>query len=142
MDPALVTLALDAATTFQLVMRDLLASAGNRVADADTGALKGIAVVAVNNRWGRWEFSTDKGRTWRRFDSPTASSARLLAADAQTVIRFVPNPGVTGTVADGLTFRAWDMTVGTNTGTANITSTGGSTAFSSATETAAITITA
>lgn len=124
------------------LVRDLIASAGgDRITDPDPRALEGIAVVAANNRNGRWEFSLDNGRTWRRFDTPTTSAARLLASNSQTRVRFVPRTGYTGTMSDGLTFRAWDQSVGSNGSTAKIATTGGSTPFSIALETASITVT-
>src|SRR5262249_22289577 len=61
-----------------------------------------------------------------------------------TRVRFVPNANFSGTVTNGLTFRAWDQTSGTVGGTANLSaagSHGGTTAFSDNTETAAITVT-
>src|SRR5205823_3992119 len=97
-------------------------------------------VVAVDNSNGSWQFSTDGGTNWTPFSNPSASAARLLAADASTRIRFVPNADFNGTVSNGITFRAWDQTSGANGGTADVTSNGGSTAFSIATETAVITI--
>ena len=62
-----------------------------QVSDADTGALSGIAVTAVDNTNGTWQYSTDGGATWNAFGATSAASARLLAADANTYVRFVPN---------------------------------------------------
>src|SRR5262249_9489273 len=83
---------------------------------------------------------TDGGAHWTAFGSPLPGAARLLAADASTRVHFVPNLNFNGTVSNGITFRAWDRTTGSNGGTADVTVNGGSTAFSSATETAAITV--
>ena len=118
--------------------------AGNPITDLDLGALQGIAVTAVDNTNGTWQFSIDGGSTWTPFGTPSDNEARLLASDANTRIRFVPNPNFNGTVAAGITFRAWDQTLGINGGTANITTieTGGATPFSIETETAAIAVTA
>ncbi|MDH5536600.1 MAG: DUF4347 domain-containing protein, partial [Betaproteobacteria bacterium] len=101
-----------------------------QVSDVDAGALSGIAVTAVDNTNGAWQFSTDGGGTWTAFGSPTAASARLLAADANTSVRFVPNANFNGTVTNGLTFRAWDQTSGVAGATADATTNGGGTAFS------------
>ena len=60
-----------------------------QVSDADTGALSGIAVTAVDNTNGTWQYSTDGGATWNAFGAPTGATARLLAADANTYVRFV-----------------------------------------------------
>jgi len=93
-----------------------------KVTDADPGALTGIAVTAVNNTNGSWEYSVDGGASWTAFGTPSVASARLLAADAtSTYVRFVPNAAYNGTVTNGLTFRAWDQTSGVN-GTAVNTS--------------------
>src|SRR6185369_10255112 len=73
------------------------------------------------------------------FGTPSNGNARLLAADANTRVRFVPSLNYNGTVS-GITFRAWDQTSGTAGSTADVTSNGGITAFSSATATASITI--
>ncbi|MFE1745263.1 Calx-beta domain-containing protein [Coleofasciculus sp. H7-2] len=110
------------------------------VTDLDTGDAKGIAVTAADNTNGTWQFSTNGG-TWTAF-TPSESAAQLLAADADTRIRFVPSADYNGTVTAGITFRAWDQTTGTNGGTANITTngTGGLSSFSTAIETASITI--
>ena len=115
--------------------------AGN-VTDADSGALAGIAVTAVNNTNGAWQYSVNGGGAWTSFGSPSTTSARLLAADANTLVRFVPNADWNGTVSGGLTFRAWDQTSGSAGGVANVTTNGGSTAFSSATASASITVSA
>jgi hypothetical protein len=117
----------------------LLASTGvTRVADADAGATQGIAVVAADTTNGSWQYSTDGGSTWRALGSVSDESARLLAADALTRVRFVPAPGYNGTVAVGITFRAWDQTAGENGGSADASVGGGASAFSTATETASI----
>jgi hypothetical protein len=55
-----------------------------------------------------------------------------LAADTLTRIRFVPSANFSGDVPGGITFRAWDQTSGTNGGTADTSTNGGATAFSSA----------
>jgi hypothetical protein len=120
----------------------ILASAGtDPITDQDPHAVEGIAVIAAKTTSGSWQYSTDNGAHWLALGTPSSTAARLLAADAGTRIRFLPNPGFQGTVASGITFRAWDQTSGQNGGTANITSTGGITAFSVATATASVTVT-
>src|SRR5262249_31291681 len=59
------------------------------------------------------------GSTWTAFGSPSVSAALLLAADANTYVRFVPNVNWNGTVTNGIVFRAWDQTSGTAGGTAD-----------------------
>ncbi len=72
----------------------------------------------------------------------TDSSARLLAADANTRIYFEPTQSTefSGTISNAITFRAWDQTSGVNGGIGNTSVNGGTSAFSSAMDTAAITI--
>ena len=113
-----------------------------KVTDADAGALTGIAVTGVVNTNGSWQWSANGGLTWNAFGSPSAVASRLLTADSNTYVRFVPNANWNGTVTNGLSFRAWDQTTGTAGLTADTTSNGGSTAFSSATASSSITVTA
>ncbi|MGE8616178.1 MAG: tandem-95 repeat protein, partial [Achromobacter spanius] len=104
------------------------------VTDADTGAVKGVAVTAINSS-GTLYYSINNGANWTQVVSLTEATARLLAADGVTRLYFRPNAGVVGNVNDALTIRAWDRTSGTNGGTGNATVNGGGTAFSSATDT-------
>ncbi len=123
------------------LVSDLLASAGGgRIADQDAGALTGIAITAADTAHGSWEFSTNGGSTWVALGAVSDGSARLLAADANTRIRFVPALGYTGTLAQAITFRAWDQTAGSNGGLASTVVSGGTTAFSAQTETASLTV--
>ncbi|HTT38056.1 MAG TPA: cadherin-like domain-containing protein, partial [Burkholderiales bacterium] len=111
-----------------------------QVSDPDPGALQGIAVTAVDNSNGTWQYSTNGGASWNNFGAPSAASARLLAADANTYVRFAPNANWSGSVAAGITFCAWDQTAGSAGSTADTTVSGGSTAFSVATASAGITV--
>ncbi|MCY2990031.1 MAG: tandem-95 repeat protein, partial [Planctomycetota bacterium] len=125
-----------------LVSQIIASAGGDRIADVDAGALEGIAVTAVTNTNGTWQFSTAGGTSWTPFGSPSSSSSRLLADDANTRVRFVPNLNYSGNSTGSITFRAWDQTSGTNGGTASTSSNGGITAFSTATEVASVTVTA
>jgi methionine-rich copper-binding protein CopC len=123
------------------LVSDIIASAGgDRITDIDAGALEGLAVTSVDNTNGTWQFSIDNGTNWTPFGSPSQTTARLLASNATTRIRFVPNANFNGTVDPGITFRAWDQTSGTNGGTADTSTNGGTSAFSIMTETASITV--
>ncbi|MGH8670906.1 MAG: beta strand repeat-containing protein, partial [Burkholderiales bacterium] len=93
-----------------------------KVTDPDASALSGIAVTAVENSNGTWQYSINGGSTWNNFGTPSAANARLLAADGNTYVRFVPNANWNGTVTNGLTFRAWDRTSGAAGGSADTTS--------------------
>jgi VCBS repeat-containing protein len=123
-----------------LVSDIILSAGGDRITDVDSGAVEGIAVTAVDNTNGAWQFSIDNGTNWTAFGSPNGTTARLLASNATTRVRFIPNLNFNGTVDPGLTFRAWDQTSGVNGNTADTTVNGGTTAFSTATETASITV--
>ena len=139
---ALATILEDAVTNAGTLITDLIASAGgDRITDVDSGALEGIAVTAADVANGAWEYSTNGGTDWLPLGSVSATSARLLAADTNTRVRFVPALNFNGTIANGITFRAWDRTTGTSGGTADSSTNGGTTAFSTATETATITLT-
>ena len=96
--------------------------------DADSGALTGIAVFEANNTNGQWQYALD-GTTWVNINTVSVSNALLLAADATTRIRFVPNADFNGVVFP-LSLRAWDQTIGTAGGFADTSITGGATAFS------------
>jgi hypothetical protein len=111
-----------------------------QISDVDSGAVTGIAVNALNNSNGSWEYSTNAGGSWTAFGSPSVAAARLLAADANSYVRFVPNADFNGTVSGGLTFLAWDGTSGVAGGTADTSVNGGSTAFSSASASSSITV--
>ncbi|BAZ49482.1 hemolysin-type calcium-binding region [Nostoc sp. NIES-4103] len=117
-----------------------LVSLGNNVTDPNSGAVTGIALTGVDSSYGTWWYSINNGVNWYQLGSVSENSARLLAADANSRIYFQPNANFNGTINNAITFRAWDQTSGVNGGTANITLAGGSTAFSNATDTAAITV--
>lgn len=138
--PVLPNIRNDDTTSAGRSVSNIIASAGgNRITDADAGALEGIAVITVDNANGSWQYSTDNGTNWLAFGAPANNSATLL--DPAAIIRFVPTPGFIGTAS--FLFRAWDQTAGINGQTAvNAASNGGSTPFSTATESAQITVNA
>ncbi|MGB7989486.1 MAG: DUF4347 domain-containing protein, partial [Candidatus Methylophosphatis roskildensis] len=106
------------------------------------GGPLGIAVTAADTANGSWYYSINGGTNWNPLGAVANNNARLLAADANTRLYFQPNANYNGTIANAITFRAWDQTSGSNGGTANTTTNGGSTAFSSATDTASLTVNA
>lgn len=113
---------------------------GDPISDPDAIALEGIAVIAADTAHGTWEYSINGGTNWLSLGTPTAGASRLLAADANTRLRLLPSSNFSGTITSAITFRAWDRTSGTNGSTVNTSTSGGSTAFSSATETASIVV--
>jgi hypothetical protein len=147
--PALAAVAEDAAApvgavgTLVSALVDFAVPAGqvDNVTDPEAGALLGIAITA-NDNTGSWFFSTNNGSNWTALGAVSATSARLLAADAGTRLYFQPNANVNGSIASAITFRAWDRTSGTAGALVNPTPNGGSSAFSSATDTASLSVTA
>ncbi len=119
----------------------LLESAGpNAITDLNPNAKQGIAVISANTTQGVWEYTTNNGATWRPLGRVSNASARLLAADSTTRLRFRPNVDFVGTISPAIVFRAWDQTSGRNGELGNATTNGGRTAFSAATATASITV--
>ncbi|MBK5283669.1 MAG: DUF4347 domain-containing protein, partial [Nitrospiraceae bacterium] len=114
----------------------------DNVTDGDSGALLGIAVTAADTTNGTWFYSTNGGTNWFALGAVANNNARLLAADASTRLYFQPNANYNGTLASAITFRAWDRTSGSNGALADTSTNGGTTAFSTATDTAALTVTA
>jgi hypothetical protein len=123
-----------------LVWEMIASAGGDRITDPDPADPEGIAVVAVDNAHGTWQYRIGATGAWCDFGSVSASSARLLSTDTETWIRFVPALCWSGTVSGGITFRAWDQTLGSPGGTADTTATGGQSAFSEATACASIVV--
>lgn len=112
------------------------------VTDADTGAIKGMAITGLTSTYGKWQYSINAGTTWT--DIVSASDASALVLRSGDRVRFVPD-GLHGETAT-ITYRAWDQTSGTlgQQGTRwDVTSLlGGSNTFSTATDTASVVVTA
>lgn len=110
------------------------------VTDVDTGALKGIVINGLTATYGTWQFSTNNGTTWN--DIGTVSDAFAMLLRPADRVRFVPD-GIHGETAT-LTFRAWDQTSyqGYQGTKVNVTANGSATAYSSATDTASVVVTA
>lgn len=121
-----------------LVSDLITSSGGDPITDVDADALEGIAVMTADNTNGVWQYSVISTTTWLPFGSPSAGAARLLAADEDTRIRFVPTASYTGMINPSLTFRAWDQTGGINGGAMSTTPNGETTPFSTFTETTGI----
>ncbi|NLX05086.1 MAG: DUF4347 domain-containing protein, partial [Phycisphaerae bacterium] len=114
----------------------------DNVTDADSGALLGIAVTAADTTNGTWYYSTDNGTNWNALGAVTDTNARLLAADGSTRLYFQPDANYNGLIAGAITFRAWDQTSGSNGALTDTSTNGGTTAYSSATDTASLAINA
>ncbi|MGN6134552.1 MAG: cadherin domain-containing protein, partial [Aureliella sp.] len=114
----------------------------DNVTDSNAGAQLGVAITAASTANGSWWYSTDNGASWNSLGNPSGAASRLLAADSNTRIYFQANANFNGSISSALTFRAWDRTTGTNGGTADTTANGGTSAFSTATDTASLVVTA
>ncbi len=112
--------------------------ASSNISDVDAGAVQGIAITALSATNGSWQYSIDNGTTWNAISAVSDSAALLLRAS--DLVRFVPDGHNGGT--DTITYRAWDQTSGTAGTLADTSSNGGTSAFSSATDTAQLTVAA
>ena len=120
---------------------NLVSSLVGGVTDVDAAAVKGVAIIATDSSNGTWYFTTNAGTTWRAMGSVSNTSALLLASDANTRVYFQPATSFSGSVANGLTLRAWDTTSGAAATKVDVSINGGTTAFSAATDTVAIDVT-
>ncbi len=113
----------------------LIASSGiNTITDLNKGAKEGIALTAVNAAYGKWQYTTNGGTTWTNVGAISELSALLLGSDTQNFnrLRLVPAKDYNGTIADAITFRAWDQTAGSNGARVDVSNNGGTRAYSSA----------
>lgn len=113
----------------------------DNVTDPDLAPQLGVAVTGADTVNGNWFYSTDNGTTWLALGAVSNTSARLLAADANTRIYFSAAANYNGSIGSALTIRAWDRTTGVNGGLASTAVNGGTSAFSTATDTIGLTIT-
>ena len=111
----------------------------DRITDPDDNSLEGVAIIDVDSDNGIWQFSTDAVNSWHDFGPVTNKTATLLDPTAR--IRFIPDLNFFGSVT--FTIRAWDQTFGQN-GDQDIDTSvnGGSSAFSIATDTVRLEVTA
>jgi len=114
----------------------------DNVTDADSGAQTGIALTGTNAANGTWWYSTNGGANWLAVGSVSNASALLLAADANSRVYFQADSDFSGSISDGLTFRAWDGTSGTAGSKVSTAINGGTSAFSTGTDTAGISVVA
>ncbi|MCC6573361.1 MAG: hypothetical protein IT462_06165 [Planctomycetes bacterium] len=113
---------------------------GATISDVDAGALQGIAIIAAPaniGSEGRWQYFTAEGGVWTNFPALSAASALLLRPADK--VRFIPVAGFVGTRT--LTYHGWDQTTGAvGPGGDLAGGTGGTTAYSAATDTATVAI--
>ncbi len=113
----------------------LLGVGDAHASDADKGATVGLALTGAAGP-GTWQYQLGNG--WQTVPAVSATAALLLQRGA--ALRFVPTPNQLGTAT--LTWVAWDQTQGTAGAQFNSTASGGATAFSSASATATLNISA
>jgi VCBS repeat-containing protein len=111
------------------------------VSDVDASSTEGVAITAADTTDGTWWYSTDNGTNWNALGSVSESSARVLSADSNTRIYFQSDADFNGTVSDAITFRAWDRSEGTNGSLQDVSTNGGTTAYSADIDTADISVT-
>jgi cyclophilin family peptidyl-prolyl cis-trans isomerase len=140
-NPSLGSTAEDAAKTF--LLSDIInnGTGTTTITDPDVSAIiGGIAITGITGS-GKWEYMLAGSTTYVTISSISASSALLLSKD--TTLRYTPN----GTNAETatITYHAWDASAGTLGSKVNLsaaTSIGGTTPYSSATDTTTLTVTA
>ncbi|MFO0701137.1 MAG: tandem-95 repeat protein, partial [Nitrospira sp.] len=136
-----ITVAEDAGAPSGAVGSTISAFTGG-ITDVDASAVKGIAITGTNETNGTWYYTTNGGTTWTAVGTVSNTSALLLADNASTRLYFAPAADYNGTSSSALTLRAWDQTSGTAGTKVTTASNGGTTAFSSATDTIDVTVTA
>lgn len=124
------------ASLFASINEDEFNNAGKLVSDftasttdPDTGSLKGVAIYGADNSNGQWQYTVDGGSNWVNVGTVSANNSLLLASDALTRVRFVPNANYNGLVFP-FSYRAWDQTSGVIGGYADSSTNGGSSSFS------------
>ena len=97
--------------------------------DLDSGAVEGVALVGFSGSGGTLEYSLD-GTNWSALPSVSSGAALLLRTTDS--LRFTPATDNGGTLY--LDYRGWDQTSGTAGTQVDTSTTGGSTAFSTASD--------
>ena len=110
------------------------------ITDVDSGNPKGVAIVAADTSMGSWLYSTNNGTSWQAL--PAVANNHALLLNPSDRLYFQPAANVNGAVSAGLTIRAWDQSSGTAGGFVDATANGGNTAFSTATDSVSLTVTA
>ena len=124
------------------VVGSLISAFTGGITDQDSSASKGIAITGTDETNGTWYYTTNGGSTWTAVGSVSNTSALLLADNGSTRLYFAPSANYTGTSSGVLTLRAWDQTSGSAETKVSTASNGGTTAFSSTTDTVDVTVTA
>ena len=111
------------------------------ITEPDGSATRGIAIVSSNETNGTWYYSTNAGASWTAVGTVSSAQSLLLADNASTRLYFAPNANYNGSSASALTIRAWDQTSGAAGTKVSTATSGGTTAFSSATDVIDVSVT-
>ncbi|MBC8352364.1 MAG: FG-GAP repeat protein [Planctomycetes bacterium] len=104
------------------------------ISDPDGNTIESVAVVETSTGNGTWQYwLTDQ---WIDLGTVSSTNARLLEPSAK--LRFVPDEDFNGPVT--LSYRAWDQTVGSAGAEHDVSTNGGTTAFSFNVVTATLTV--
>jgi hypothetical protein len=125
------------ATTISLATFINNGSGTTTITDVDTGAVVGGIALTGTTGNGTWAYSLDD-TTFTAVGTVADNSALLLPSNAE--LRYTPP--ATNAEAATITYRAWDTTTGQSGTKVDTTTNGGSTAFSTATDTALLTVAA
>ncbi len=141
--PALPSIVEGATNPAGITVASLIADGS--VSDLDGTAVEAIAITALNTSLGSWQYSLSGGTTWLTvradlINSATNELALLLGSTAQ--LRLLPFGDLNGSLADAMTMRAWDMSSGGQGDYVDTLGGGGTSAFSTVTDTASLAVTA
>lgn len=127
------------------ISEDNVANSGSLVSTILAGSASdangdplGLALTATVAGNGSWQYSTNGGSSWTPVGAVADNNALLLRGPDR--IRFVPDGKNADTAS--ISYRAWDQSSGSAGQKATTTPNGGSSAYSLATDTATINVTA
>lgn len=109
------------------------------VTDVDGTGVEAVAIIGVDNTSGAWQYSTDGGTNWSGFSASSGEvdlTAAALLLGSGDLVRFTPQADWSGMAT--LTFVAWDLSAGSSGASVDASSRGGTTALSSASDSASI----
>ncbi len=123
-------------TTFENAVSPAWTTVGSLLtggSDTDDNTL-GIAIIGIDTSLGTWQYSIDAGANWLTIHASLINSTTNelgLLMGPTALVRMLPFGELSGTLADAITFRAWDQSSGTQGDYVVIGGTGADTAFSS-----------
>jgi VCBS repeat-containing protein len=109
----------------------LVANSG--VTDAGV-ALTSVAITALDGSTGTWQYQLNGAGSWTSVTAASISASNALLLHDSDRLRFVPTTGWSG--ATNISYRAWDGSTGTAGGFGDTSANGGTTAFSTGTQSA------